>query len=184
MLRPRWRCWPVIGTHHIVGQQRVIVLEHFFQVGVAFQALAVLVQHLVFGDELHPGHMRNAADGFLPGGGISVIIDERNRFVLLTDIGHHGINISAEQKCCANQNHTDDQHAHRGKRHHFVCLEVMQALPHEVGKTGKTHGIPSYLQISPRRTHSRPLRARPWRQRSSARQKGQRCRRLPCRWPA
>ena len=86
--------------------------------------------------------MRNAADGFLHGGGISVIIDERNRFVLLTDIGHHGINISTEQKCCANQNHTDDQHAHRGKRHHFVCLEVMQALPHEVGKTGKTHGLP------------------------------------------
>ena len=182
----------VVHGHAVVGSERVVIGKDLLQVCVILQHIAVGRQNVL---RRHIGHAHNVgcvADGRVGGGNLLVggdlalagaaHVDDGQ--VLVADVFDHVVNVDAQQRGCADQQHADGQHAHGGKGHQPVGAQVVQALADQVDKTGKTHGVPSYLQINPRRTRSHPLRARPWRQRSGARQQGQRCRRLPCRWPA
>src|SRR5699024_5133940 len=64
--------------------------------------------------------------------------------VLVAHILDHGADVDAQQVGRADQQHADRQHAHGGERHQPVGAQVVQTLPDQVGKAGKTHGIPLF----------------------------------------
>ena len=80
--------------------------------------------------------MGRAADGRVGGGNLLVGGDLAlagaahvdDGLVLVAYVFDHVVNVDAQQRGCADQQHADGQHAHGGKGHQPVGAQVVQAL--------------------------------------------------------
>ena len=126
----------VVHGHAVVGSERVVIGKDLLQVCVILQHIAVGRQNVL---RRHIGHAHNVgcvADGRVGGGNLLVggdlalagaaHVDDGQ--VLVADVFDHVVNVDAQQRGCADQQHADGQHAHGGKGHQPVGAQIVQAL--------------------------------------------------------
>ena len=125
---------PVVGLKGVVG------LKFIPQGGIILHITAVGVEHVLFGNVLHPADPRHSRKGlsYLCGGGIitfGVQID--HRLVLAAQIGHHAAHIHLGQAGKDVQGHTNTQRSDAGNGHSPVLAQVAHTAP---GKEKESRG--------------------------------------------